>query len=335
VITVVYEIERVLTAAWPRLRVLGPPEPLTGGFWAQMWRVNVTGQPDGMPGELVARLAPHAEMGAKEAEVQRAVAAQGYRTPTVWLSTMAAPPADGWWSVMDFAPGESLLPGLGGAAVLRQAPLLARVLPGQLAQTMASLHRLDPQPVTDAVRRAAPGVAWTIAEVVDRLRLGARALERHDVGAALDRLAARPPGSARPVVCHGDLHPFNILVDDDGFTVLDWTGSILADPRFDVAFTELLLANAPLPRPRPVAPLVRAAGRILARRFLSAYARANPGPSLDGLEWFRAVHSARVVIDVTRLRAEHGPGAGGHPWRLVAPVAARNLSTATGIEVQP
>jgi len=330
----VAEVERVLAAASPQLRVVGAPEPLTGGFWAQIWRVRVSGQPGGMPGEVVVRFAPHREMGAKEAEVQRAVAAQGFRTPMVWLSTAADAPADGWWSVMDLAPGGPLLAGLDGAAVLRRAPWLVRTLPVQLAEIMAALHRLDPAPVTEAVRRAAPGVAWTVPGVAAQLRLSAKVIERHDIAAALDQLAARTPAPARPVICHGDLHPFNVLADADGLTVLDWTGSILADPCFDLAITELLLANPPLALPRPLGPLVRAAGRVLARRLVSAYAQANPGLSLESLEWFRALHSARVIIDVTRLRAEHGPDAGGHPWQLVAPAAARNLSAATGVEVQ-
>ena len=39
------EIDGVLAAAWPRLRVAGVPERLTGGFWAQMWRVWARANP--------------------------------------------------------------------------------------------------------------------------------------------------------------------------------------------------------------------------------------------------------------------------------------------------
>jgi aminoglycoside phosphotransferase (APT) family kinase protein len=330
-----HAIDGVLAAAWPQLRVCRAPEPLTGGFWAQMWRVRVSSQPDPMPCEVVVRFAPHRERGAKEAEVQRAVAALGFRTPRVWMSTPAAPPAEGRWSVMDFAPGAPLLSGLQGAAVLRRAPSLVRTLPVQLAEIMASLHRLDPQRVTDAVHRVAPEVAWTVPDLATELRLGAEATGRPDVAAALDRLAARTPAPAHPVICHGDLHPFNVLADTGGLTLLDWTGALVADPCFDVAFTELLLANPPLPLPAPLAPVARAAGKVLARRFVAAYRRANPRASLAGLGWFRALHSARVLVNDTRLRAEHGPGAGGHPLRLVAPAAARHLSAATGVAVGP
>ena len=49
-----------------------------------------------------------------------------------------------------------------------------------------------------------------------------------------------------------------------GLVVVDWTGAIVADPCFDLAFTELLLANPPLILPRPLAPVGTAAGRLLA-----------------------------------------------------------------------
>ena len=167
--------------------------------------------------------------------------------------------------------------------------------------------------------------------MVAQLRLGAEATGRPDVAAALDHLATRTPMSGTPVICHGDLHPFNVLADPDGLTLLDWTGALLADPCFDVALTELLLANPPLPLPAPLAPVVRAAGKVLARRFVTAYQRANAGRRSLTLEWFRALHSARVLIEVASLRMTHGRGAGGHPFATVAPGAARNLATATGV----
>ena len=328
-------LDGIVSAEWPQLRIIGQPEPLTGGFWAEMWRLRVSDQPNGMPPDLVLRHAPHREMGAKETEVQRAISEQGFRTPAVWLSRPDEGPMDGWWSVMDFCHGAPLLAGLDPAGVLRRAPFLLRMLPRQLADAMAALHGLDPEPVTEAVRYRAPDVAWTVDEVVEQFRFGADMLERPDVAAALDRLTSRRPAPCEPVICHGDLHPFNMLADAGGLTVLDWTGSVLADPRFDVAYTELLLANPPLALPAPLAVLARRAGRLFARRFVGRYAAANPTVTLDGLEWFRALHSARIVIELTLRRAEHGAGAGGHPFAHIARAAAKNLSTATGVEVGP
>ena len=321
-----------LRRAWADVQT-GVSEPMSGGFWASMHRVRVTGQPDGVPAEVVVRFAPHSMMGAKEAEVQRAVAGQGFATPRVWLSYPDAV-RDGWWSVMDFCSGPPLLSDLDGVAVLRGAPRLYRSVPNQLAVTMAALHRLNPQPITSAVRRAAPDVAWSVPDVLAGIRSDAADVGRTDVVAAVDRLGATRPQPERKVVCHGDLHPLNILDADGGPVVLDWTGAVHAEPAYDVAFTELLLANPPIALPRSTAAAVRFAGRLLARRFIAAYARANPDVSLANVGWFRALHSARVIVDVTALRARHGPDAGGHPWRFMAPIAATSLAAATGVGLQ-
>jgi hypothetical protein len=90
-----------------------------------------------------------------------------------------------------------------------------------------------------------------------------------------------------------------------------------------------------LPLPALLAPVVRAAGKVLARRFVTAYRRANPAVSLAELDWFRALHCARVLVNDTELRAAHGPDGGGHPLHLVAPAAANHLAAATGVAIGP
>jgi aminoglycoside phosphotransferase (APT) family kinase protein len=236
---------------------------------------------------------------------------------------------------MDFSPGAPLLAGLDGTAAIRRAPSLLRTLPAQLATAAAALHRLDPGPITAAVRAAAPTVAWSAAEVLGQLRVGAEAVQRADVVAALDRLADDQPTPGGEVVCHGDLHPFNVLECDGDLVVLDWTGAVLADPCFDLAFTELLLANPPLTLPAALQPVGRVAGRLLARRFVAAYTGANPDADLGPLSWYRAMHCARVLVEAERLRADHGPDGGGHPFAALSPVAAHNLEAATGVGIDP
>ena len=76
---------------------------------------------------------------------------------------------------------------------------------------------------------------------------------------SLRRLVADAPTSEQAVVCHGDLHPFNILDHGGALVVVDWTGAVVADPCFDLAFTELLLANPPLALPKQLAPVGAAA----------------------------------------------------------------------------
>lgn len=325
-------IESWLRSEWPGVTVEAI-EPLTGGFWAAMFRVRITGQPAGVPGEVVVRIAPDQAMGAKEAEVQRTVSAQGYPTPRVWLS--APDGGGGWCSVMELVDGGPLLADLDGVGALRRAPSLARSLPGQLAQVMAELHRIDRAPVSAAVDRVAPSVAWSTLDVLSQLDAGAASTGRADVGSAVERLRSTMPNEDDLVLCHGDLHPFNVLDDGRACVVIDWTGAVVSHPCFDLALTELLLANPPLQLPRPLAPVARGAGRFLARLFINAYRRANPQVTLSHLGWFRALHSARVLIDVTSQRNHHSTDGQQHPWTQVAPAAAKHLSTATGMEIQP
>lgn len=327
------DAEALVVGAWPDATVVDGPHVLSGGFWASMATVRVEGHPDDVPAALVVRHAPDRAMGAKEAAVQATLASLGFPTPAVRISEPAAG-GEGWWSVADFAAGRPLLAGLDGPAALRRAPQLVRDLPPQLARTMAALHRLDPEPVTVAVRAAAPEVAWTVEDVLAQFRLGAEALDRSDLVAVIDELAGRTPDSNRLVVCHGDFHPFNVLADGPAFVVLDWTGALRADPAFDVAFTELVIGNPPVVLPGPLAAVGRLAGRVLARRFLRAYGAANPTTSLEHLDWYRALHRVRVLLERASLRVRHGDQRVGHPFELLAPVAARDLAAATGVKVR-
>ena len=54
-------------------------------------------------------------------------------------------------------------------------------------------------------------------------------LGRGDLAAAAAWLADHRPTEEAEVVCHGDMHPFNALIDDVGtVTVLDWSAAQLA-----------------------------------------------------------------------------------------------------------
>jgi aminoglycoside phosphotransferase (APT) family kinase protein len=318
-------IGAALGRAWPELRLATPPEPLVGGYWATMYRLRVADPPPGVPADVVLRIAPHDAMGAKELAVQEAVAAQGYPTPPVYRHGPGGGPFGGPWAVMAFASGASPLDGLGGAAALRRAGTLVRALPEQLAGAMAALHRLDPAPVTTAVRAAAPSVAWHVDDVLAQLEHGADAVDRPEVAAALRSLARQRPAEPRRVVCHGDLHPFNVLAEGARVTVLDWTGSLHASPAYDVAFTTLLLAHPPLAVPGPVRAALAPAARAISRRFLRRYRAFSPDAALDELDWYTALHCARILVDAG---APGSPDA--HPLQSLMPVAARRLGAATG-----
>ncbi len=236
--------------------------------------------------------------------------------------------------VMARAAGAPPLAGLDGIAALRRLPSAARALPALLGSVMAELHRLDPQPFLDAPR--AQRAAIDIPGALDHLTVSAARLERADLTQAAAWLAGHRPATAAPVVCHGDLHPFNLLVsDNDHWTLLDWTAAVIAEPAYDLAFTTLLLRHPPLAAPGPLQPVIGAAGRYAARRFQASYQASGQAlPSQTRLEWHTALHALRILIEVEGWRHEAVPGQhADHPWLAIGPPAAEALQRATGTRV--
>jgi aminoglycoside phosphotransferase (APT) family kinase protein len=320
-----------LAEAWPGATQAAEPAPLTGGFWASMYRLRVDGQPRGVPADLVFRIAPDPALGAKEVAVQRTVAELGFATPRVRLAGPADDDLGGSWSVTDFATGAPPLGDLGAFAALRRAPGLFGRLPGQLAGPMAALHTLDPDAVTWAVDAGAPGAVWHVEDLVERFASTAEALGRADLARAIGALGERMPPEGRTVVCHGDLHPLNLLVDAGGaVTLVDWTAAIRAEPAYDVAFTSLLLANPPLHAPGPLRAVIRRVGARMAARFVARYRTLVPDHDLTPLDWYRALHGARILVEAATLDARGLPEVGRHPFQVLVPVGTATLGGFTG-----
>ena len=323
--------------ATPTLEFDGPPGRLTGGFWAELVSFRLRGAPEGWRGDLVARVMPSPEIADKETAMQTEVAAQGFPTPAVHL---AGGPGDGLgraFMVMDLAAGGPLLGGLGGLGAVVALPRLARRLPDAIGETMARLHRLDPEPVRIRLTAAGAG-GLGVASVVSGLAASAELCGRADLVAAARWLEAHPPAPASEVVCHGDLHPFNLLVDADGtITVLDWSASLLAPAAYDVAFTGLVLAEPPVAVPRVFRPAVRVAGRWLARRFRRAYTRHAAAPiDPEALDWSEGVVCLRALAEVAHwVAAGEVEARRGHPWLVSGPGFATRLSRLTGLSITP
>jgi aminoglycoside phosphotransferase (APT) family kinase protein len=324
-------LAEALSSAWQTVEIKDV-EPLHGGQWASMAHVRLAHVPPHVPEEVVVRVVPDALMGAKELAVQSAVADAGVATPHIHLTGQSGGSLGGAWAVMDYVDGRQLLAGFDGVAAIRQLPLLLRRLPRQLAATMTAIHGIDPEPIVERVRAAAPRAALSIDEIWHHLHAASGPFD--SLRSALEHLRETMPSQGRAVVCHGDFHPFNLLIDDAGkVTVLDWTGAAIAPAAFDVAFTGLLLRNPPLDAPSFLRPAISAGARVLAGRFLRTYHSLNRQADLDDLGWYVALHASRVLLDLGTWRAEDDERAESHPWRLVAPGAARTLHRVTGVNV--
>jgi len=287
-----------------------------------------------VPADVVFRIAPDAAMGAKELAVQASVADLGFATPRVRLTRPEDQQLGGAWSVMDFAKGAPPLGDLNGVAALLRAPKLFARLPAQLAGPMAALHALDPEPVGAAVEATAPTVAWRVDRLLEHFEVAASALDRPDLVAAVRVLIERRLPEGDTVICHGDLHPFNLLVSTSGdITVVDWTAAIRAEPAYDVAFTAMLVGNPPLDAPGPLGAVVHRVGAALARRFIARYRTLAPDHDLANIDWYSALHGTRILIEAANLESGREPGADTHPFGALVPAAASAVARVTGTSI--
>ena len=322
-------------AGTPDLEYERRPEPMRGGFWAELFAFTLANPPAGWPADLVARLMPDPGSARKETIVQRAVAAAGFPTPAV---RAAGGPDDGLgraFMIMDRAAGGPAISGLDGGLTPSAVPQLLRRVPGLLATSMARLHALDPDLVRGELEQVR-GVPVTVDGLLAAAARYAGEFGRTDLVDAARWLADHPPGPAPDVICHGDLHPFNLLADGDRVTVLDWSTALLAPRAHDAGFTSLLLSDPPLRVPGWQRPLVRVFGRMLARRFLRWYQRQT-GTTVEpaGLRWHQAVVCLRALTEAASwVHLGTADAHAGHPWLVIGPAFARRLAALTGAPVR-
>jgi Ser/Thr protein kinase RdoA (MazF antagonist) len=115
--------------------------------------------------------------------------------------------------------------------------------------------------------RAPAGLPDLRTEIDRRIR-GHAGIPEDLRAAALGALARLPDGDA---LCHGDFHPENVLLCEDGPVVIDWPNATRGDPCADFARTTVMLRAGSLP---PGAALLLRIGQHVGR---SLFARAYEG----------------------------------------------------------
>jgi len=279
------------------------PVRLGGGFFTENYAFRLAGARQPWDGPLVVRLFPNeapADLARREATVQRVLADQGYPAPAiVWFDDHARL-ADRRCFVMRRLPGRPLVGGIRPREVLISVRKVFRQLVEMTASAQAELHRLDAGPI--------------VAEL-DDLPLGVERWFEHmtqfeGFAAGLDWLVAnRPPDRARPVICHGDVHPGNLLVEGDRLTgVLDYTVTTIAEPALDVGYTAMSLHIAPIDAPAPVQRIAARFARGIADRYVAAYLRQT-GADLTNQRYYEALRCASELTNVVSYRLARATGA--------------------------
>jgi aminoglycoside phosphotransferase (APT) family kinase protein len=276
---------------------------------------------------------PIPDVGVRETIVQRGVAEQGYSTPRVVLGGIDDT-LGGAFMVMERVDGVQLLSGLGIGRALLRLPKTIRRVARLLATATLQLHALDAQPIADALESAgidvgSLGVEACLVGIREAVGSSATGFE-----VLLAWLQDHRPVMIPAVVCHGDLHPFNMLVnDDESFTVLDWTNGNLCRREYDVGFTAALLHCAPIAVPRLVEPALRAVTGTLARRFVDTYRRSAP-VNLEAVDWFEVLQYGRCLAAVATAPIDDPIIGPKHPFRLSARAMIRQLQIVADVTIE-
>jgi aminoglycoside phosphotransferase (APT) family kinase protein len=229
----------------------------------------------------------------RERATQNAVADLGYPAPRVLFATMDAAPVGGPFLIMERLPG----------VVLPRARPLG--MAGVLIEQQLRLHALDPEPLRRALEREGVKVA-TFDGYLDQFERRMSDASLAGLAPAMAWLRARRPRPEEPsVICHGDFHPQNILVQGAAVTgVVDWPNALVAEPAFDVAATRVILRFAPVTLAQLSAParlVARVARPILAGRYLAGYRRRRPLAS-DRLAYYEVASCMRSLLRVGESR---------------------------------
>lgn len=323
----------------PDLAYPEPPLRVTGGFDTMIYSFRLEEAPQEFSGPLILRLFREHDDPRRalwENAVHTAVTGLGYPAPRVLLLCADKEVLGGAFLIMERLPGRMMLEDVfEPSRLLFRLPRILTEVPRILVETQTRLHALDPEPLLRAVDAAGlpasgvgpAGISRRLATVDGQLEQMWLRIERsslHGLRPGLQWvLEHRPPEPEQRVICHGDFHPLNVLMERETVSgVVDWSLVTVADPAFDVANTKLLLEIAPLELPLVLDWLANVLRPILARRYYDAYRRQRPVDS-EAIRYYEALRCTFELVWVAERRlADAGviePRSGPNPWGAPRP----------------
>lgn len=148
----------------------------------------------------------------------------------------------------------------------------------RLARLQAHLHRMNGSGL--------PNLRERLARRIERSRV----LTPGEKAVIVRRLADLPGGDA---LCHGDMHPDNVVLTRNGPVVIDWMNAASGHPAADAARTAITLRLSLPPEGRVSAWL--ALGRhLFYRLYLHHYLRIGPASACQLLAWELPVAADRA-----------------------------------------
>lgn len=277
----------------PALAYAQPPVPILGGFDTRILAFELARAPAPYDGPLIARIfstpeeAPRASF---EAAAQNAIVGLGYPAPPALIAEPRTEAIGLPFVVMRGMRGRVMLNVLVGLGLGRMASLLGRA--------HARLHGLDASAIGAVLgdQRTQHPLAYTDSYHERQLAYIDEA-QLDGLRAAFEWLASHRPARTDVVVCHGDFHPLNVLVEGNAVTaVLDWASATVAPAAFDVGASVALLSHGPVDMPRAALPIIRLFRRLTVRWYLNAYRSVRPIDQQQ-LKYFEALRLLGFLIE--------------------------------------
>jgi aminoglycoside phosphotransferase (APT) family kinase protein len=312
------------------LSYVEPPTPLSGGFDTIIHGLALGGATGDWSGPLILRVMRPGTLGARvrrEAAAHVALDEAGFPVPRVLLAEPDPAPLGAPFLIMQRLPGKTMWSAAQGQGV---AALLA--IPRRLAEIHAQLHRVSGELLRESaqvfgVDLATMGVEARVEDVgrrIDRAGLGglsegARWLVRN-----------RPAPAQAEVICHGDFHPHNLMVEGGRLSgVIDWADITLAEPTYDIAGLRVIALYADLGVPRWARGPTNMMRRLMVRRYMSVYRSAAPLDTRN-LPYYEAIR----ILSALAFTGEDRPQA-GNPWNAphIKARLVREFERISGIRV--
>lgn len=158
------------------------------------------------------------------------------------------------------------------------------------SRRMAELHA---EMHASTIQLDIPNQKQRIREKISQAEVLPAAL-RAKVLAALETM---PDGNQ---LCHGDFHPGNIMIAEQGEIIIDWIDSALGNPLADLARTSIISLGS-IEIAENQNPLMKALVRIFHSAYLRHYFSLRPGGENEYSRWLPVVAAARLSENISEL----------------------------------
>ena len=225
--------------------ISGDIKRLQGGFDTDTLGLTILNAPAKFPSDLVLRHFRHAHevhRVIRESTVQNAAACGGHAVPRVPIDSVGELLLNRPFLLMERLPGSNM-----GETIFADQALIPR-FPGIMANLQYGLHRLDPTKLMHHLGNSGVDVDhMKPTRLLGRITAIAEAAQAPDLIEISDWLNNNYPKQHDSLsICHGDLHPNNILMHNGEVSgLIDWGNAMFTDPEYDIAVTKTILSIAP------------------------------------------------------------------------------------------